>query len=630
MVTEFSLGASEIEAIFATIAVTFVFLGWGQLLALVHGEHELGVGEIAFDVAAGWGTVSLLMVVADLIRIPLAPAAWTLSAVGFCGLAITWRLVAHPWQRWALFGAVIALCSSLLVVAAVTPALLYDEFEHWLPNAHFLYAFGVLPSASHPNPGSGIPAYPYGGPFVTYFASLFAGQWLDGASKLFSVLLFGLFGSALATEIDRDRSGGPRWAILGAAVAIATVLDPGFDPRFALSSYMDSPSGVLCALAALAAWHGLNAFERGDSDKPRVWFRRAGYVGLALVYTRDTNLVLLGGLGLGALAAGMRLLLRDPIRAVRLSASFVVIPAAGFLLWRIFRAVSGLPAPLPILPISQWQWDAFPLVLKSEFIQRLAAHPLLGSSALLAIVGLLAIALWAKASQALRTIIGVTAATWVLFLAWAYTATMNPGDVSIAISFWRYFSQLFPLFLLLIVSPARTALTRPWCKSLCFGWRAVVVTIVPVFLMLGAPIATASYWRNDCNFPDVAAARRIADALAPDLSTSARVYVVHAAEPEWLALAISYELQIDRSRVVGAHLAASVAAIEAVPAAAAIDTTLVLDLRPLQRDALRQAGEVPSVDLYRLSESADGRRTLKLVASAPSMPLGPVCSFPTL
>lgn len=630
MGAEFSLGASEIEAILATIGVTLVFLGWGQLLALIHREREVGPGDIAFDVAAGWGLVSLLMVAADLIRIPLAPAAWTLSIVGFGGLAVTWRMVSYPWRRFSLFGAVIALCLSLLIVAAVTPALLYDEFEHWLPNAHFLYAFGMLPSASHPNPASGIPAYPYGGPFVTYFASLFAGQWLDSASKLFSIILFGLFGSALAAEIDRDRSGGPRWAILGAAVAIATILDPGFDPRFALSSYMDSPSGVLCALAALAAWRGLNAFERGDADKTRVWFRRAGYVGLALVYTRDTNLVLLGGLGLGALAAGIRLLLRDPIRAVRLSASFVVIPAAGFLLWRIFRAVSGLPAPLPILPISRWQWDAFPLVLKSEFIQRLAAHPLLGSAALLAIVGLLAIALWARASRALLAIVGVTAATWVLFLAWAYTATMNPGDVSIAISFWRYFSQLFPLLLLLIIPPACAALARPWGQSLCTGWRGVMAAIVPVLLMLGAPIATASYWRNDCSFPDVVAARRIADALAPDINTTARVYVVQDAEPEWLALAISYELQIDRSRVVGVHLAASLAATEAVPASSAMDSTLVLDLRPLQRDVLRRTGEVPSVDLYRLSEGADGRRALELVASAPSTLLGPVCSFPTL
>lgn len=610
-------------AMIATVVVAIVFYGWGRLVRLLHRLEGGGPGELAFDVTAGWAVVSSLMVAAAVLHLSLASAAWALSAIGLGGIVASWSVYGAPTRAFGLLSLVIALCLPLLILAVATPAMLYDEFEHWLPNAHFVYAFGSLPTKLHPNPASGIPAYPYGGPFINYFASLFAGEWLDAPSKLFTVVLFGLFGLTIAAAVDRGKA--LRFGTIACGVLLATILDPGFDPRIAMTAYMDSPSGVLCALGALAAWYALSALKSGDASEARYWFYCGGYVGLALVNTRDTNLVLLLGLGLGLVAAGARVLIARPWPALRTASPFVLVPAAGFALWRVFRALSGLPPPLPILPFSQWQWDAFPIVIADTFDQRLAAHVWLGGFALIFLAVIFALA-W-RAERSLLTIVIVVGLTWYVFLAWAYTATMTPRDVAVAMSFWRYSTELFPPFLLLIIPAARAFLRRRRPSS---GRAALAAGSVAALIVIAIPVATPAHWRNDCQFPDILASRRVAAILAPALTGNDWLVVINSEEPAWMALAVGYQLSLDRRRVLPVVLQDGADPVEAVPTQHADEPMLVLDLRPFHRAAMQVSGTMPAIKLYRRIHGTDGKESLEQVQAVAAAPLGGVCRFPDL
>src|SRR5208282_3952990 len=144
---------------------------------------------IAFDVAAGWGLATTLLLLAALFDVPFAPVLLAEGAFGILGMCRRRGAVADRLRTLGLLALAVVFCFPLMMIAAATPAIFYDEFGHWLPNARFVFENGILPSELHPNLWSDISGYPYGGPFINYAASMLASQWLDAPSKLFTIVL---------------------------------------------------------------------------------------------------------------------------------------------------------------------------------------------------------------------------------------------------------------------------------------------------------------------------------------------------------------------------------------------------------------------------------------------------------
>jgi len=618
----FLFDGPAMPAVVAAIVIAVAFAGIGRLIAYVQGEREARTSLLAFDVAAGWGLATTLMVMAALLHVPLVVAAWALIGIGLAGfLALGWRDggLGPGIGRLSL---VVALLLPLALIAARTPALMFDEFGHWLANARFVYETGALPTSSQPNLFTDIPAYPYGGPFINYFASVLMGMWLGAPSKLFTILLFGLFGTTLAETAGLAGGALQRLAMLAAGLALATVLNPAFDPRIALTAYMDAPSGILLGLTGLAAWNALTSLERGDVADARRWFWRAGYAALSLVATRDTNLVLLLGIGLGVLAAGVPLLRRGVVFCFAVGSPLVAVPALGFAIWRIFRSLAALPEPLHAAPFDSWQWNAIGVVIASLFQDRLRAHPIVGACALAAIALLLAaaVAAWrrgAYAARALVLLVAVTSATWFCFLAWAYVATMDPRDVGIAMSLWRYAGELAPLAMLLLV---------PLCRGLATEWtgRGAAALAGAAALVLCSPWAMAQHWRNECNVADVLAARMVAEDLQGPLRKADWVFVLHPQEATWLALAVAYELHLPRDHVIGVIASRDATPSRALPSPSP-GLTLVLDLRSLDRNDLRQTERRPPVSLYRYETPTASDSDLIPIAETTPTSMGRIC-----
>lgn len=627
----FVLDSLNAAALIATIVVAFGFFGLGRLVAAPQGREAFAPSGIVFDIAAGWGVATAVMVLSALAGISLSPIGWLLLIGGVVSAFVLRAGDKERIEALRLATVVLLLCLPLLLIAAVTPPILYDEFGHWLPNARFVFDFGILPSEVHPNHWSDIPAYPYGGPFVNDLASLIVGQWVDTPSKLLTVMLYGLFGLALIDEIGKDQGGRLPLGMVAVGVALVTLLNPTFDPRIALTAYMDSPSGVLAGLEGLAVWRALSAWTEGEQKAARLWFFRGGYVALAMLSTRDTNIVLLAGIWLGLIVAALPSLRRQPIAALKGGVPLVALPTAGLALWWIYRAIASLPTPIPILPFDQWHWDAAAKLLTSFFGGRLSNHPVLGGAALLVCLVVACGGYWilryrSAKERSLVIIAAMTTPVWILFLLWSYVASASVEDAAIAISLWRYLGELGPLALLISIP-----LLRPVVQALQSGsgngrnlLRLVGITAAVV--MIGVPIAFPAHWRNDCTFPDIAAARGVAQLVGAKLDTASVTLLLHPEEAAWLATAVRYALKLDFGRVVGKIVPPGPEAEAAVTASN--PPSAILDLRSFDRDVMRASHVIPAATLYRRVESGDG--TAKYDDRTP---IGPVpadfsCGFP--
>ena len=268
----FALASVAAASVAATMVVVVSFLGLGRLVmppppATAFGpaaetafETAFEPASLAFDVAAGWGAASAVLIASALLHIPLPWSGWGLMVVGLGGTLLRptgrrWRAASGRMSSFRLLAMVLALCAPLLLMTAVSPPVMFDEFSHWLPNARFVFESGGLPSGLHPNVGSSLAAYPYGGPFVNVLASWIVGRWVETPSALFTIVLYGLFGIALMDQVRLPSDDRLSLGMAPMGVVLVTLLNPTFDPRIALSAHMDSASGLLIsARAMLTRW----------------------------------------------------------------------------------------------------------------------------------------------------------------------------------------------------------------------------------------------------------------------------------------------------------------------------------------------------------------------------------------
>ncbi len=628
----FALIGVEGQSLLAALVVALSLLGLAHLTDAVYRQRASLPEDLAFGLATGWGVATVLMVMAALLHVPLGGSAIVIVVIGLCGFAFPTSGWKDRKRELGLFLLLAALCLPLLMMAAVTPPLMYDEMGHWLPNARFVFEHNALPSATDPNVWSDIPSYPYGGPFINEFASVLMGRWLEAPSKLFTVLLYGALSLAWLHAVIGERARTVSVGSVAIAIAVFTIFNPTFDPRIALTTYMDSPSAALLALFVLSSWRAVVSEADGRVSDSRCWSQRSGYVALALVMTRDTNIVLVAGVGLGVLVAAAPLLWRQPKRW-SLAIWLVAPPLTGFLLWRLYRIVAALPPPIPILPLGKWQWDAIQVVVVAAFRDRLPAHPVLGGGALVVSLMLGLMAVWTirrsgANDRRLMVIVGITTTIWLVFLCWAYIGTMTPRDVGIAMSFWRYTGQLGPLLLVAALPFLRQSFKDGMLGRFFNGMPRSLAGAAGVVTVLAVPIASASHWRNDCNLGDSAGARQIVAALAPEIARADRILIVHTEYSQWLATDAAYILHRPLEDLRWLDTLADTPISEI---AAGVDDRIsfMLDLRSLNRGAIHVSSDLPAVRLYGRNPGTTPGAFGVSTAMKPTS-LGPVCRFPSV
>lgn len=511
-----------IAALFGTLALAIVFVGIGRLAERVVPTGAPDLAAPAGWLVAGWSVASLAAALCAAIGIPLLWPAIGLGMVGIAG-----HLVPQPQRPLLWLGAGWLMIAPLVLIAGTIPPTMFDEFAHWLPNTRFLVEHGQFPDMASPNIWSFKPSYPSAIPILGYGVHGLSGRGSEMAAKVFAVLLAGSFALVLAECVSRRLGVAIALAI---GVGFATVLNPFFDPRIALTAYADTPTGFVLGYLIYLCWR--------DLDEPNArgaW--RAVSAAMLLVLLRETNIVLIAGVAIG--------LALTNARGRALGAMVIVAAIAAFLLWRGYVAAAAMPPAMVPRALAAWRWDAPWLVVRSLIVDRLANNLVIGGGAvaLLVLAAVAVVSYWRifRPIRHLLVLAGAAAGVWIAFLLWSYVAVFNDDEIGRAASAWRYLSQLGPALILVCfaivgaVIGGKTHHTGPTST-------AKSIAIVLACLIPGALIAaTRAHWQIDAQYPGTRAIHEIASALKPVIGNEP-LNVVHPVDAPGFAIEIDYDL----------------------------------------------------------------------------------------
>ena len=575
----------------ATIAVALIYVGVGWLVEYSATRRIAdGLAAPAYALLIGWAVAAFVCVVAAVSDLHLT---FPLLVVGLAGVA-GFVLVPHGLVRAVPLLGAFALVLPLMWIASRIPPTMFDEFGQWLPYARFLITQDVFPDQAHPNVWSVLPSYPPGAVLIGYVVERISGGGYEIASKLFAVMLAAGFGLVLADMVAR-RHG----ALLATAagVACATILNPFFDPRLALSAYADVPSGLMAAFCVAAYWRAV------EDDDLRCWWRPVAPT-ILLLLLRETGIVLAAGLGLGLLLQGRR--------AWRALALLVLCTVVTFGLWHLYLWSAGMAGHSP-RPLSDWNWSGPLTVARVLVTERLSRNPALGATALVIVAVLVVsvpLVLARLGDMALRRLVLICASVvvvWTAFLAWAYVAFFSPEEVANAASTWRYLSQLGPMLIYAAFAVYAAVRTRRPKLAARTGRWSTIAGIAGCLLVPVAMLVTWKHWRIDCQFAEVAAVRTLAKQLTSAGLGNAPLAIVNPPGTRGFGVFVDYELH----RPFGSSRPVTTARDALQP--------YLLDLSALDRAALVKSGTRPAATLMR----RDGD-TWTPVLTIPSAPL-PAC-----
>ncbi|HRQ82661.1 MAG TPA: hypothetical protein PKZ97_16230, partial [Azospirillaceae bacterium] len=328
-----------------------------------------------------------------------------------------------------------------------------------------------------------------------------------------------------------------------AAALVLTLFNPFFDPRIAITTYTDTPTGLLLAGAVFALWRGGTtdqAAARGD------WYWWAGLVFAALAQLRETNIALIGGLSALALVptlvaaaaapdnkfgAVMRAALSDGLRLLGPA-------AAALILWRLHLAAEGIGPDMAPRPWADWDWSAPLVVLRVLLLDRLGNNLLFGGIALAAalLLPIAAALAWRRCSPAVRWLLALVAGLGLgqtALLTFAYTAVFTREEVEAAASAWRYAGQLGPAALLATavviggvrfggIGEARLPRGLRQSAKTSIFWPIGVIAVV-----FAAQAAGRDRWRLECSYGGTVAMAVLSDKLLAPLPPAAVVGISH-------------------------------------------------------------------------------------------------------
>jgi hypothetical protein len=485
-------------------------------------------------IGAGWGALCLLLTAWGV----LVPRSLAIPAAGFVLIALSvliFRVRRPSLVAWkTLRRALVVTLPVWLVMAPIQPSQ-PDTWLNLLPNAFYLVDWGRLPSAGLPPSGSYLPAAPYNTQFLSYLGSLVLPDYPAAGMSLMNVLLLVTSGLLVARALAVPRpmaDTAPPWAAIAGGVLIATLLNPGFVPRFHLSAYGET---ALAVTAVMAAWLLVSAEGELVENRPlRGVLPATGLVLVAMVDAKQS------GIGLVAATAGAAILtswaesgrqLRKMLRLVGLA---ILPPLCLYALWRYHVLVAGVDELKP-LPFARWNWAKIPAILAGAG-EAIEAKPVYFggvATALIAWPVLLRRQGWTLSTR-LLTYFTALLLLYNGFLLLMYIG-LFPGEMSSeAHSFFRYNTHLALVLSLSLALAARDLGVGHWLM----GNRARVVGRIALAAAVLAPLVYAYRLRFDLDMPQPLV-RGLAAHLKPYLGGGDRVALLLPGDNDSVATMIA-------------------------------------------------------------------------------------------
>jgi hypothetical protein len=472
-----------------------VLITWGIGAALLALGTALGGGGAAaeYRLAAGWGGLCLVLTLWGVfvpisLRVPLIAVLVGMAALL---LATARRAGGADWRG---LGRLLAVSLPLWAVMAPIRPSQIDSFLNLLPNAFYLVDYARLPTVWLPPSFSFLPAAPYNTQFLAFLGSLADPGFPASGMSLVNVLLMLIGGLAIARTLAARPAGAEAgWGIAALGLLLATLLNPGFVPRFDFSSYGETALMVTAVLAACLLAAGQGALAAAQRPRRLV---ELSLILVAMINAKQSAFGLVAALAAAAVVVGAaeRAVQR---RALLGLTALALLPAAlTIAVWRYYVAHAGV-AELTNLPVAEWNWLTLPQTLRA-IADSIAEKPVFFAVVALALAAfpvLLRRQGWTPATR----LLGLNAALFVfynLFLLTAYIAHFDPEGSREAHSYFRYNTHLSLVLVLAVALAAREFGAARWLAA-----HRPAASGAAIVLALLAPIGFAERLRFDLPMP---------------------------------------------------------------------------------------------------------------------------------
>ena len=500
--------------------------GWGGVLAaslLFIGAGRLCAGRVAPEAAlvAGWGGACALLTLWGVAgAAPLAPLAAAVMLLGIAGLALP--RTALGGADWRSMGRMLVVSLPLLAVMASARPSQPDTFLNLLPNAAYLWDHGVFPADDRVASHSLLPGAPYNMQLAGYIVSLLSRRLALNAMIGFNIVLqlaASLLLARLAAGREDEAASVPGWGAAALGLLLATLINPGFVPRYHFSAYSEASVTVT---TGFAGWFAARALERLGAGRAAA--RDLVLLALclaALVNIKQDSVALAGAV----VASSVALALLQP-RAARSRVAAALLLAAApaallYLVWRWYVLRHFAVGELKLLPVAQWQFALIPLILRSmaaEMVEK--AYFFLAVA--LAVAGL--VGRWRRfgldRGTALAAIFAGVTLIYNGAIFFTYIAHFDGAIGASAHSYFRYNTHLGLLLMMALVLLARDlAAARGW--ALRGVWRRAAPAAL-IAVALASPLGFFGFLRFDLE-PTEQRAWLLASMAAPALDQDRRL-----------------------------------------------------------------------------------------------------------
>jgi hypothetical protein len=486
------------------------------------------------QISAGWGLLCLLLTAWGV----LVPITLVVPAAAFVAFSLS--VLAFGSRRpsaaaWRTLGRLTLLALPLwLVMAPIQPSQ-PDTWLNLLPNAVYLVDWGRLPTALSPPSHSFLPAAPYNTQFLSYIGGLVWPDYPAAGMSLTNVLLLLATGLLFARALllpSRTSDEVLPWGCIAGGVVLATLLNPGFVPRFHLSAYGET---ALAVTAAMTAWLLISAQSEIIAGRhPSGALPAVALILAAMVNTKQSGI----GLVVASVGAALLTIWLETGRWPRAMLRFIglaMLPALGlYLLWRYHASIAGVDELKP-LPFGQWNWIEL-LAILASIVAEIAEKPVYfgGTAAALAAWPLL---WWQQGWTSTTRLLAYHAGLLVLyngFLVFTYLA-LFPSEMSVeAHSFFRYNTHLSLVLSLCLALALRDLGVGSWLV----GRRAQVAGRLALATTLLAPLGYAYRLRFDLDMPQPLV-RSLANNVKPLLADGDRLALLLPGDNSSVATMIS-------------------------------------------------------------------------------------------
>ncbi|HEV2550947.1 MAG TPA: hypothetical protein VGU20_26780 [Stellaceae bacterium] len=480
--------ASDLAGWGAVAIASMAFIGLGRLWSAAGALPELAL-------VAGWGVLAFLLTLWSALT-PWS-MVWPAAALTLLGLA------AAPWRSaafWQAAGRLVALALPLLALLASARPSQPDTFLNLLPNAAYVWDHGTFPADDRPPSHSLLPGAPYNLQLAGFIAALVAERFAANALIAFNLVLQLACALLLARVIagTDDRTAPPSWGAIALGLLATTALNPGFVPRYHLSSY--SEASVTVSLA-IALWLAARALERiVAGEEGRAELRLLAPTLAALVNIKQDSIALAGGLAVATLVLALWLA-PGGRRATAVRIALAALPAVLlYLVWRWYVLGHFAVGELKLLPPAAWQVASIPAILRS-MADTIVEKPYFFLAVALA-VGMLVARARRRNLDCAMAVAVLFAAVLALYngaLLFTYVAHFQGEIGAAAHSYFRYNTHLgLALVLALVLMAREIARERRWHLP---ERSAQSVAALAIIAVLVTPVAFLGYLRFDLEPP---------------------------------------------------------------------------------------------------------------------------------